>query len=77
MGALLVKPSPRGGNFVKSVYHSCLSVYNILKYCNYYCVQLPCPGVFARGLSNKIAPGESPLHLIYIIDKAPLVPGGG
>ena len=35
------------------------------------------PRVFARGLSNKIAPGESLLHLIYIIDKAPLVPGGG
>ena len=33
------------------------------------------PGVFARGLSNKIAPGESPLHLI--IDKAPLYPGKG
>ena len=27
VGALLVKPSPGGGNFVKSVYHSCFSVY--------------------------------------------------
>ncbi len=26
-GALLVKPSPGGGNFVKAVYYSCLSVY--------------------------------------------------
>ena len=33
------------------------------------------PRVFSRGLSNKIAQGESPLHLI--IDKAPPCPGRG
>ncbi len=63
MGALLVKPNPGGGNFVKSV-----SI--IIAVCLYtkvsqltYCVNCHARGI-CQGLSNKIAQGETLLHLL-------------
>ena len=71
-GAFLVKPSPGGGNFVKS-YIIAVCLYT--KVLQLLLCSTVMPRGFSRGLSNKIAPGESPLHLI--IDKSPPVPGRG